>query len=171
MILETQRLVLRPIAVDDWRALYPILADPRVAAFWDAAELVEPELCEQLIAAQIEECVQGVAQHWAIEGLTERAFLGACELAEIDWRHRRAEVGFLLARDAWSQGYALEAMQAVVDHAAASGLKRLWARVHAGNERGERLLGKLGFEIEGYLRGHVQRAGERRDCKIYGLLL
>jgi RimJ/RimL family protein N-acetyltransferase len=30
---------------------------------------------------------------------------------------------------------------------------------------------RLGFEPEGYLRGHVQRAGERRDCLIFGLLL
>ena len=30
---------------------------------------------------------------------------------------------------------------------------------------------RLGFEEEGYLRGHIQRGVERRDCKIYGLLL
>jgi ribosomal-protein-alanine N-acetyltransferase len=62
-------------------------------------------------------------------------------------------------------------MRAVVDHAAALGLKRLWARAHAGNQRSERLLQRLGFEEEGYLRGHIQRGGERRDCKIFGLLL
>jgi RimJ/RimL family protein N-acetyltransferase len=62
-------------------------------------------------------------------------------------------------------------MRAVVDHAAALGLKRLWARAHAGNQRSERLLQRLGFVEEGYLRGHIQRGGERRDCKIFGLLL
>jgi RimJ/RimL family protein N-acetyltransferase len=96
---------------------------------------------------------------------------GACDLSEIDWRHRRAEVGFVLARDAWGQGFAREAMLAVLDYAGGLGLKRLWARTHAGNGRSEALLLKLGFEPEGYLRGHIQRAGERRDCKIFGLLL
>jgi RimJ/RimL family protein N-acetyltransferase len=62
-------------------------------------------------------------------------------------------------------------MRAVIAHAASLGLKRLWARTHAGNERSERLLGRLGFDSEGYLRGHIQRAGERRDCRIFGLLL
>jgi RimJ/RimL family protein N-acetyltransferase len=33
------------------------------------------------------------------------------------------------------------------------------------------LLEKLGFEAEGYLRGHVERDGERRDCRLWGLLL
>jgi ribosomal-protein-alanine N-acetyltransferase len=171
VILETQRLVLRPIVADDWLALYPILGDPTVMAYWDSPELVDPDLCERMVAAQVEATNAGRASHWAIERLADKAFLGACDLSEIDWRHGRAEVGFLLGRSAWRQGYGLEATQAVVDHAAALGLRRLWARVHAGNERGENLLAKLGFEAEGYLRGHVQRAGERRDCKIYGLLL
>jgi ribosomal-protein-alanine N-acetyltransferase len=106
-----------------------------------------------------------------VELALDRGFLGACDLSDIDWRHRRGEVGFVLAGAAWGQGYGLEAMRAVVDHAAGLGLKRLWARAHAGNERSERLLRRLGFEEEGYLRGHIQRAGERRDCKIFGLLL
>jgi ribosomal-protein-alanine N-acetyltransferase len=62
-------------------------------------------------------------------------------------------------------------MRAVVGHAASLGQKRLWARTHARNQRSERLLQRLGFEEEGYLRGHIQRGVERRDCKIFGLLL
>jgi RimJ/RimL family protein N-acetyltransferase len=30
---------------------------------------------------------------------------------------------------------------------------------------------KLGFSEEGLLRGHVERDGERRDCRLFGLLL
>lgn len=171
MILETERLVLRPIERDDWRVLYPIMSDPVVMAHWDNSEIEDPEAVEQMIAAQVEDMTAGRACYWAVERAPERSFVGACDLSEIDWPHRRGEVGFVLARPAWGQGYGLEAMRAVVDHAAALGLKRLWARAHAGNARSERLLERLGFEMEGYLRGHIQRAGERRDCKIFGLLL
>ena len=83
----------------------------------------------------------------------------------------RAEVGFVLAHAYWGAGYALEAMHAVIDHVAGLGLKRLTARIHIGNHRSESLLRKLHFQEEGYLRGHVDRDGERRDCKLYGLLL
>ena len=171
MILETERLVLRPIETDDWRALYPIMSDPVVMAHWDSTEIEDPEVLQQLIQAQQEDMALGAAWYWAIELGEPRAFLGACDLSEVDWRHRRGEVGFLLAQAAWGLGYGVEAMRAVVDYAASLGLKRLWARAHVGNERSERLLHALGFENEGYLRGHIQRAGERRDCKIYGLLL
>lgn len=171
MILETERLVLRPIEPDDWRALYPIMSDPVVMAHWDSTEIEDPDVLQQLIQAQMEDMARGAGWYWTIERGEPRALLGACDLSDIDWRHRRGEIGFLLAQAAWGQGYGIEAMRAVVDYAGSLGLKRLWARVHVGNERSERLLHALGFEDEGYLRGHIQRAGERRDCKIYGLLL
>jgi ribosomal-protein-alanine N-acetyltransferase len=77
----------------------------------------------------------------------------------------------MLGRDAWGQGYALEAMRAVLHYAATRGLRRLLARTHLGNRRSDNLLEKLGFEEEGLLRGHVLRDGERRDCRLFGLLL
>ena len=171
MILETQRLVLRPVEPGDWRSLYPIMSDPVVMAHWDSSEIEDPEAVEQMIAAQVADMSAGGACYWAVVRAGDQAFLGACDLSDIDWRHRRGEVGFLLANGAWGRGYGLEAMRAVVDHAAALGLKRLWARAHVGNQRSERLLERLGFEEEGYLRGHIQRGVERRDCKIFGLLL
>ena len=171
MILETDRLVLRPIQTSDWRVLYPIMSDPVVMAHWDSTEIEDPEMVERMIGAQVEDMDAGRAWYWAVELGQDHSFVGACDLTEIDWRHRRGEVGFLLANGAWGRGYGLEAMRAVVDHAAALGLKRLWARAHAGNLRSERLLQRLGFEEEGYLRGHIQRGVERRDCKIFGILL
>jgi len=171
VILETERLVLRPIETADWRVLFPIMSDPVVMAHWDSVEIEDPEIVERMIATEVEDMATGEAFHWAVERAPDRAFLGACDLSDLDWRHHRGEVGFVLARPAWGHGYGLEAMRAVVDHAAALGLKRLWARAHAGNLRSEKLLQRLGFEEEGYLRGHIQRAGERRDCKIFGLLL
>ena len=56
-------------------------------------------------------------------------------------------------------------------YAAASGLRRLLARSHLGNRRSDNLLATLGFQEEGLLRGHVLRDGERRDCRLFGLLL
>ena len=147
------------------------MSDPIVMAHWDSLEIDDPEVVQGMVAAQIDDMTASGACYWAIEQLPDRRFIGACDLSDIDWRHRRGEVGFVLTRDAWGKGLGLEAMRAVLDHAASLGLKRIWARAHAGNERSERLLQRLGFENEGYLRGHIQRDGERRDCKIFGLLL
>jgi ribosomal-protein-alanine N-acetyltransferase len=170
-ILETERLRLEPLVASDAEHLFPIMGDPEVMAYWDVAEIDDPEIVAGLVAAQVEDMASGKAIYWALRTLAGGEFLGSCDLSEIDRRHRRAEVGFILSREAWGQGYALEAMRTVIAFAAGNGLRKLTARTHLGNRRSESLLQKLGFSEEGLLRGHILKDGERRDCRLFGLLL
>ncbi|WP_297697038.1 GNAT family protein [Phenylobacterium sp.] len=170
-ILETDRLRLAPLAEADAADLYPLMDDPEVMAYWDGPSVDDPDLVAEIVRAELAEMRAGRAVYWSIRRLDGGAFVGCCDLSEIDRRHKRAEVGFMLGRAAWGEGYALEAIQAAVGFAAASGLRRLAARTHLGNRRSEALLERLGFQEEGLLRGHVLRDGERRDCRLFGLLL
>ncbi len=170
-ILETERLRLQPLAGSDAPQVFTLMGDAEVMAFWDVPAIDEPELVAAIVDSQVAAMERGQAVHWAIRTLAGDGFAGCCDLSEIDRRHKRGEVGFLLGRDAWGQGYALEALRAVLAFAAASGLRKLTARTHLGNRRSETLLGKLGFKQEGLLRGHILRDGERRDCHLFGLLL
>jgi len=170
-ILETERLRLEPLTVADAEHMYPIMGDPEVMAYWDVAEIDDPDLVAEIVAGQVQGMADGSALFWAMRTLADSQFVGTCDLSDIDRWHRRAEVGFMLGREAWGQGYALEAMRAVVAFAGANGLRKLGARTHLGNRRSETLLQKLGFTEEGLLRGHVLKEGERRDCRLYGLLL
>jgi len=170
-ILETERLRMTPLAEADAAHIFPLMRDADVMAFWDMPETDDPDLIAAIVAGQVEEMAAGAACYWAMRTIEDDQFVGVCDLSEIDRRHKRAEVGFMLGRDAWGQGYALEAMQAVLAYAASSGLRRLLARTHLGNRRSDSLLEKLGFQEEGLLRGHVLRDGDRRDCRLFGLLL
>ncbi|HEX5263068.1 MAG TPA: GNAT family N-acetyltransferase [Phenylobacterium sp.] len=170
-ILETERLRLTPLVDADVQYIFPLMRDAEVMAFWDVPEIDDPDVIANIVAGQVEEMAEGKAVYWTLRALDDDRFIGTCDLSEIDRRHKRAEVGFMLGRDAWGQGYALEAMQAIVAYAATRGLRRLLARTHLGNRRSDSLLEKLGFEEEGMLRGHVLRDGERRDCRLFGLLL
>jgi RimJ/RimL family protein N-acetyltransferase len=171
MILETERLTLTPLTEGDGPLVHPIMADPEVMAHWDVAAIEDPDVVEQMLAGQVEAMAGDRAFYWAMRLTADGTFLGLCDLSDIDWRHHRAEVGFLLGKDSWGRGYAYEAMQAVMNFAVTQGIQRLWARTQVGNEASEKLLLKLGFEQEGYLRGHVDREGERRDCRLWGILL
>ena len=170
-ILETERLRLEPLVASDTGYLFPIMGDPEVMAYWDVPEVDDPDLVAQIVASQVDAMADGRALYWAMRTLAAGEFLGSCDLSEIDRWNRRAEVGFILGRDAWGQGYALEAMRTVVAFAAGVGLRKLTARTHLGNRRSEALLQKLGFEEEGLLRGHILKDGDRRDCRVFGLLL
>jgi ribosomal-protein-alanine N-acetyltransferase len=171
MILETGRLSLRPLTVSDADLLFPIMNDPEVMAHWDVPEVDDPELVSLIVQGQVADMEAGRALHWVLRTLSDNEFLGACDLSDIDRWHRRAEIGFMLGREAWGRGYALEAMRAVVAYAASFSIKRLTARTHLGNLRSDALLERLGFRQEGLLRGHILRDGERRDCRLFGMLL
>ncbi|MGR4864085.1 GNAT family N-acetyltransferase [Caulobacter sp. LARHSG274] len=171
MILETERLTLSPLTVEDASLVYPFLSDPEVMAHWDRAPIEDPDEVNATVAAQVGEMAERAAFYWAIRLTRTGQFLGYCELVDLDWRHHRGELGLIVAREAWGQGYATEAVTALLAYCASSlGLKRLTARTQVGDARSERLLLKLGFEQEGYLKGHVDRDGERRDCRLFGLL-
>lgn len=171
MILETERLTLSQLAAADAPLVHPIMADPDVMAHWDVAEIEDPDVVDQVLASQMAAMDEERAFYWAMRLTADGTFLGLCDLSDIDWRHHRAEVGFILGKDSWGRGYAYEAMQAVMNFAVTQGIQRLWARTHVGDEASEKLLIKLGFEQEGYLRGHVDRDGERRDVRLWGMLL
>lgn len=170
-ILETERLRLQPLVVADADLLFPLMDDPEVMAYWDVPEIDDPDLTAAIVQDQVAAMDAGRAIHWAIRRLGDDGFVGCCSLTDIDRWHKRGEVGFLLGREAWGQGFGLEAIRAIVGYAGASGLRKLAARTHLGNRRSELLLEKLGFTQEGLLRGHVVRDAERRDCRLFGLLL
>ena len=170
-ILETERLRLDPLTAEYARHIFPIMHDPEVMAYWDWPEIDDPDVVAEIVRSQVDAMAGGRAIHWAIRTLDAGAFIGACDLSGIDRKHRRAEMNFMLSRDAWGHGYSLEVMRTVTAYAAVSGLRKLTARTHLGNRRSEELLQKLGFKEEGLLRGHILKDGERRDCRIFGLLL
>jgi ribosomal-protein-alanine N-acetyltransferase len=172
MILSTKRLTLRPLAASDAAAIHALISDPEIMAFWDVPAITDAEIAAEILAGQLFDIASGAALYWAIERKTDGAFIGTCDISDINHHHRRAEIGFILARAFWGAGYALEAMQAVVHHAGTrQKLQRLSARTHLANIRSVALLARLGFQQEGVLRGYVERGGERWDCLIFGLLL
>jgi [ribosomal protein S5]-alanine N-acetyltransferase len=164
---HTARLVLRPLEPSDAPAIFAIMSDEETMRFWDWPALKDSQTAADIVASQIADMAQGHAAYWAVT-LGPR-LIGSCDLSGIDRHHGRAEIGFQFNRAWWGNGYAAEAMTAVVGYAFGPlGLARLWARFHAGNEGSKRLLERLGFAYEGTLKGHVARGGARRDCVLYG---
>jgi ribosomal-protein-alanine N-acetyltransferase len=171
VILETERLTLAPVIQANAPAIYLMMSDPQVMAHWDVEPIEDPDVVEAFVASQVREVEEGAGWYWSMRLTADDSILGVCDLSDVDWRHHRAEIGFMMGRDAWGKGYAWEAMTSVLAFAAGQGLKRLTARTHVGNIRSDSLLTRLGFKQEGYLHGHVDREGERRDCRLWGMLL
>lgn len=169
--IDTARLHLRPLERRDAGPMFAIMSHLETMQFWDWPAFTDRETVEDIVAGQIADMEADRSAYWTVCRAADGLAIGCCDLSEIDPHHGRAEVGFLFGRNSWGQGFAFEAMTAVIDYGFhALDLERLWARFHAGNAQSQKLLEKLGFSYEGRLAGHVRREGRRIDCILYGRL-
>jgi len=123
--LSTVRMHLRPLRQSDDAALFLVTSDPEVMRFWDWPEHTSPTITTAFVAALLEEVAAGKAHYWAICLGRKGRVIGTSDLSEIDEHHRRAEVGFMVAREYWGKGYAFEAMHTVIEYAVRSiGIER-----------------------------------------------
>jgi RimJ/RimL family protein N-acetyltransferase len=97
--------------------------------------------------------------------------MGSLTLFNLDFNHRRAEIGYALGREHWGQGYMNEALQAVLAYAFETlDLHRIEADIDPRNIASIKTVERLGFKREGYLRERWQINGEIQDAFFYGLL-
>lgn len=89
-------------------------------------------------------------QHTMGPYLVERSdtseVIGSSGFAAHDPRH--AEIGYILAPSQWGRGFATELVLALVEAAAANGLRELTACVHPHNLASIRVLQKCGFHAD-----------------------
>jgi RimJ/RimL family protein N-acetyltransferase len=169
--LDTTRLTLRALAEADVPALFTVFSDREAMRYWSRPAMTEPAEAEALLRE-----IQGYLEsktffQWGIARREDGLAVGTCTLFRIDREHRRCELGYILRRDLWGQGFATEALTAVVEHAfGALGLHRLEADIDPRNAGSIRLVERLGFKREGHLRERYFVAGDIQDSIIYGLL-
>jgi RimJ/RimL family protein N-acetyltransferase len=85
----------------------------------------------------------------AVERKAEHDVIGYCGLIDGGpGSDGEPELAFELLRRVWRQGYATEALLAILDWARSSGYERLWATVWEWNFASLRVLAKLGFTEE-----------------------
>ena len=169
--LAASRVNLRWLNEQDVPALFAIFSDPAVVRYWSHAPFADIAAAEALLADIHRLTGEGTLYEWGIALSATDAVIGTCTLASIDRRHRRAEIGFALAAGAWGHGYAAEAVARLIEHAFETlDLHRLEADVDPRNAASLRLLERLGFVREGYLRERYHVNGEVQDSVLLGLL-
>ncbi|EFL13001.1 GNAT family N-acetyltransferase [Streptomyces sp. C] len=137
--LGTERLILRPWAESDAADFSALLAERGKET--PTVERIRTAIEELLTATE----TTGIAL-LPIERRDEGDFIGYCGLIIGRSSAEEPEIAYELFQRAHGRGYATEAARAVLDAAAATGRKRIWATVGAWNAPSLRVLEKLGFE-------------------------
>jgi ribosomal-protein-alanine N-acetyltransferase len=169
--IDAIRISLRWISAADTDAFYAIYSNPEVMRYWSTPPLADREAAANLIHKIQEDWKRRVILKWGIALRTDDQLIGSITLFNLDFNHRRAEIGYALGRDHWGRGYMNEALMAVLKYAfEVLDFHRIEADVDPRNAASIKTLERLGFKREGYLRERWQINGEIQDAFYYGLL-
>lgn len=169
--LDAPRVRLRGLEAGDVDALFAVFSDPDMMRYWSSPAMKERAEAEALLVRIQQGFTARTAYQWGVERKQDGRILGTCTLFHLDDKNMRAELGYALASAHWKQGYMLEALNSLIDHAfGPMKLRRLEADVDPRNVNSMRILDKLGFSQEGLLRERWNVDGEIQDSAFLGLL-
>ncbi len=169
-VLTTERLVLRGIVPEDAADLFAFRSD-QVEQRYNDPPLRTLGEAHDLIRRLDRERREYGAQHWGVTLVGGDRVVGLLGYNEIVTEHRRASLGYDLARRLWGRGLATEALTAVLGHGFDTlGLNRVEAHTDAANASSIRLLRRLGFWQEGTFHDRFREDDGYHDIALYVLL-
>ena len=150
-VIETKRLLLRPLTAADLDDLVALDSDPAVMRYLSGG----PATPRAVVAAEIIPRSLGFARDFPGFGVwaaTERAtgrFVGWFSFHPDDpAQPDEAALGYRLRREAWGRGYATEGSRALLALGfGALGVTRATATTYEENAGSRRVLEKLGFRL------------------------
>ena len=170
--LETERFILREIALDDVEFYFHHFNNDKIIEGCcfpgpKTLEAAKEELERYCISPFKED--KGI--RWGIVRKGDNELIGTC--GYYDWNKTvcRAEIGYDLDPAYWGQGVMTEALHAVLRYGFEKmGLNRIQAIIDSNNTQSIKLVYRLGFKKEGVLRQRSYFNGQFRDDACFSLL-
>jgi ribosomal-protein-alanine N-acetyltransferase len=172
MKLETSRLLIRTITPADLPDVHRLHSLPQTDAFNTLGIPQTVAVTEAVMAGWLQAQATNTAYVFCIELLAESSpFIGLIALNLGEPKYSSAEVWYKLLPGYWGQGYASEALRAVLAFGF-GGLKlhRIEAGCAVDNGASARVLEKAGMTREGRKRKKLPIRGEWVDNYFYAML-
>ena len=173
--LSTQRLCLDEVADSDAGDLFDLFCEEAVVAFYDLPRFTQRSQAEKLIRLFRSRFEDSLGIRWAIRRRDDSRLIGTCGFNSWSQPMRSTVIGYDLHPDFWGNGYAREAVEAIIEWAFAGNLPcgaihRIQADTVPGNVASEKLLRSLGFHEEGLRRDAGYWKNQFHDLKCFGKL-
>jgi ribosomal-protein-alanine N-acetyltransferase len=153
--LETDRLLLRRPTLRDAKAIFATYsADPDVTRYVSWPRHSRANDTRAFLEFSDAQWHKWPAGPYVILRRDSEALIGSTGLSFET--PTRAATGYALAKSAWGEGYATEALGAMVRVASEFGVCRLYALCHHAHRASARVLEKGGFALEGTLRRYAE---------------
>jgi RimJ/RimL family protein N-acetyltransferase len=151
MILETKRLVIRPIKIDDKCEVFEYRSDRETNKYqgWIPSTLNDVEIFIGKISKQINE-PKTWFQFVIVEKETQK-IIGDLGIHFFDSENMQAEIGCTLNKNFQNKGYAAESVKRVIDYLFVELRKhRIITSIDPENKNSVRLVERIGFRKEAH---------------------
>jgi len=166
--IKDENLLLRKISKQDADFFYGALNEKGITDYLSLEPFKTIEHSKRLIKSYIKYW-ENYAQFNYIIVLQEikKIKIGSISLWNINWRHRRTEVGIWIIPVYWSKGFGSKAIN-LIKNIAFNHLKlnRLEAHIATQNKNSISLFSKCGFNEEGTLKQYLNIQGNYHDALI-----
>lgn len=173
MILETERLWLKPYQTDMADSVYSVVKKREIAEMM----LMIPHPYPR---KQLDGWLDYVQKSFDIGQSFEYAvftkdrparYIGNCGLVAVSKAHHSGEIGYFIDPAEWGRGYATEACQKLLQQAfTRHGLNRVFGRCLVRNPASRRVLEKVGMAFEGRFKQEFYMNGTYEDVDYLALL-
>lgn len=169
--LETERLILRKMVMDDAADMFEYASDPEVTRFvaWQPHESLEDS--KDYLSFVVGQQEKGEVANWGMVLKENNKFVGTCGYIWWSPEHSLAEIGYAMSRRYWNMGLMTEAVKEVIRFGFdVMVLNRLEAQHEVHNEASGRVMQKAGMKFEAVLKQRVFAQGQYHDVKLYAIL-
>lgn len=170
-IIETDRLYLRRFTMKD---------SGRVTYLCNDKEVLENLLmlpypyteahAKEWISYHNENFIKDRLYEFAVVLKEEDRIIGCISLSNIS-RNLHGEIGYWFGKEYWGEGYATEALKALIDYAFhVKGYHKVFAEHFLENPRSGKVMVKAGMEFEGIRKDHILKDGVFHTVVMYGIV-
>ena len=170
--INDDNLYLRKISKDDILFYYNSLKIPELTKYQPMQPLTSIEHSKRLIKSYLKKWDELSQFNYIIEERNEKVNkLGALSLWNINWFHRRLEIGIWLLPKYWNRGYGKRAINLVkIIVFEFLNFNRIEAHISVKNVNSLNLFKTCGFTEEGRLFQYLNLNGEYHDAVVLSFL-
>ena len=170
LTLQTPRLILRKLVIDDAEDIFAYASDPQVTTYtsWETHQSID-DTYKYLNDFVFELYRSGKGMDWGIVEKESGKLIGTCGLY-VETIHRRGTLGYDLAKPYWGKGFITEAAKVAISFGFhVMQLQRIQAICEVDHGASARVLEKVGMQFEGILHNYVFYKQRSWNVKMYAI--
>jgi ribosomal-protein-alanine N-acetyltransferase len=170
-VIETERLILRELSLDDVDDIFGYASIPEVSTFllWYPHKSKQDSI--DFINFAKDMFAKDISIIWGIELKEEKKLIGIFDLRTMQLINDCAEIGYVISNIYWNRGFISESIQEVIKFCFNElKLNRVEAHCDEENIGSARVMEKAGMKYEGTMREKLYVKDKYRSMKLYSIL-